>query len=504
LAVTAGVTALNFLGLFLIRRETMPDVDQNQFLMRFHLPPGTRLEVTDRVVATVERVLKEVPEVGPVNVVGGSADQTALGALGPHQAQLIVDLRDRVARPSGRTRARKRTARQVMGDVSQRLKTLDLEGARVDFEAQGGDVFSELFGKADADAVLEVKSSDPDRLKSATASLTERLRKIGGVARVENSVTVPALQIRYRMDEDKLARDGLSVSDVAESVLQGLHGAVPTALREQGREIPLRVRLRSEDRASASALANVMIANPLDRSSHPLSEYGALEMSPGPSEIRRRDQTRTILLSVFLNGAGREKALAKVRAMVAGYQGRSDVTVSLGGDAEEVSASFNSLIIGFVAAVFLVYIVLVAQFNTLWVPLLAMVAVPLSINGVTPALFLTGHSLNLMSGQGLMILSGIVVNNSLMLLEFIQQRRETGASPEDAAREASHTRLRPIFMTVIGNMAGLTPLALALGEGAAMQAPMAVTVIFGLAVSTALTLLVLPALYLEARAYFEK
>jgi HAE1 family hydrophobic/amphiphilic exporter-1 len=193
-----------------------------------------------------------------------------------------------------------------------------------------------------------------------------------------------------------------------------------------------------------------------------------------------------------------------VRSALRGFRAGRDVTADLGGELEETRASINSLFIGFVAAVALVYIVMVVQFNVLWVPCLALVAVPLAVNGVTPALVLTGNTLNLMSGQGLMMLAGIVVNNSLMLLEFIQQRRADGSAPAEAALAASRTRVRPILMTVTGNIAGLLPLALGIGRGAQMQAPMAIVVIFGLVVSTVLTLVVLPALYLEARRFFEK
>jgi HAE1 family hydrophobic/amphiphilic exporter-1 len=501
LKVVLIATLINGVGLFLIRREAMPDVDQSQFMMKVTLPTGARLEVTDGTMRRIEKVLSETPEVAHRNVIVGSSGGSALGALGAHQGQVVVDLADRL--PTGKRR--RRTARKIMEDTAQKLKALDLEGARVDFEAQGADVFSQVFGRAGADLVLEVKGAELGALQKTTDALKEKLRGIPGVAKMEDSRTLPSLQMQYELDESRLARDGLTVADVADAVLVAVHGQSPTAFREEGKEIPVRVRLREEDRRDAAALGRIVVPSPLDRSAaHPLEEYGRLSVSPGPSEIRRRDQQRVVLVSVFLSGKKVDDVLPAVREGLRGFRNRRDTTVELGGELEETRASINSLFYGFVAAVALVYIVMVVQFNVLWVPCLALVAVPLAINGVTPALVLTGNTLNLMSGQGLMMLSGIVVNNSLMLLEFIQQRRAEGHDPAAAALESSRTRVRPILMTVTGNIAGLLPLALGIGRGAQMQAPMAIVVIFGLIVSTVLTLVVLPALYLEARRFFEK
>lgn len=498
-------TVLNGAGLMFIRKEAMPDVDQNQFLMKMSLPTGTRLEVTDSVLRKIEERLTQIPEVAHRNVIAGASGSSALGALGPHQGQIVVDLADRVPKPGGGWRARRRTARQVMEAVAAALKKEDLEGARVDFEAQGGDVFSQVFGRAGADLVVEVQGSDLEGIKKVTESFKEKVRAIPGVSKVEDSRTVPSLQWNYELDESRLARDGLTVSDVADVVLAGVHGQSPTSFREQGKEVPIRVRLRESDRKDATALAGILVPSPLEKGgAHPLEEYGALTMAPGPSEIRRRDQQRTALVSVFLTGRKTDDVLPDIKKAMGAVRNQKDATVELGHEMEETKASLNSLFFGLAAALALVYIVLVAQFNVLWIPLLAMVAVPLAVNGVTPALLLTGNTLNLMSGQGLLMLAGIVVNNSLMLLEFIQQKRSAGSAPLDAAVEASRIRLRPILMTMTGTIAGLIPLALGVGKGAKLQAPMAIVVIVGLAVSTVLTLVVLPALYLEARRYTEE
>ncbi|MBL0349629.1 MAG: efflux RND transporter permease subunit [Elusimicrobia bacterium] len=498
-------TLANGAGLFLIRRESMPDVDQNQIVMRVTLPAGTRLEVTDRVMGSIEKILAALPEIAHRNVIVGSSGGNLLGALGPNEGRAVIDLADRVKDADGDLHRRRRSARAVVAAAAASLKQMDLEGARVDFEAQGGDVFSQVFGRAGADLVVEVRGTDFEGLKKAARDVQEKMRALPGVAKVDNSLAVPSLQLRYEMDEARLARDGLAVADVAESVLGGVNGLTPTAFRENAKEIPVRLRLREEDRKDAAALERLVVPSPLEKGgSHPLNEYGRLSIAPGPSEIRRRDQRRTVLLSVFFSPGGGEKGLAAVRNIINRFPRKGDVSVALGAEVGEVQASLNSLLVGGVAAIGLVYIVLVAQFNVLWLPLLALVSVPLAINGVTPALLLLGNTLNLMSGQGLMVLSGIVVNNSILLLEFIQQRRAAGMSVEEAVLGASRTRLRPILMTAGTTVIGLLPLALGIGAGAKLQAPMAITVIFGLLVSTGLTLIVLPALYLEARHYFEK
>jgi multidrug efflux pump subunit AcrB len=235
-------TLANGAGLFLIRRESMPDVDQNQIVMRLTLPAGTRLEVTDRVMGSVEKVLAGLPEIAHRNVVVGSSGGNLLGALGPNEGRAVIDLSDRVKDAGGGSHRRRRSARSVVAAAAASLKQMDLEGARVDFEAQGGDVFSQVFGRAGADLVVEVRGADFEGLKKASREVQEKLRALPGVAKVDNSLAVPSLQLRYEMDESRLARDGLAVADVAESVLGGVNGLTPTAFRENAKEIPGRIR----------------------------------------------------------------------------------------------------------------------------------------------------------------------------------------------------------------------------------------------------------------------
>ena len=504
LGIVAGTTAAGFLLLaFAVPHESMPDVDQDQFIVHLTMPTGTRLEVTDRVARRVDDILASMPEIAHRDVLVGSPAVDLPTAQGPHQAQIVVDLAEKARTSGGRMRARRR-CREIIRDAVKRLRAVDLEGGKTEFSAQGSDVFSQVFGKGGPDLLIEVKGQDMEKLKEAAAGLEEKLRALQGVSKVSDSLAVPSPQISYKLDELKLARDGLSVADVADLVLAAVHGQTPTKFREKGREIDIRVRLREEDRKDATALSSLVVSNPVEKAGHPLSEYGSLEMSPGPSEIRRRDQARAILIEVSLSGRSLADALPDVRKLMSAAEGKGGISASLGGEVEESRASFESLLYGFAASILLVYIVLVAQFNALWIPLVAMTAVPLSLNGVAPALILSGHTLNMMSGQGLVMLAGIVVNNSLMLLEFIQQRRAEGEPPERAAVEASRARLRPILMTVIGTVAGLLPLALGIGKGAEMQAPMAITVIFGLIVSTVLTLIVMPAIYLEVQQRVER
>lgn len=503
-AVLKAVLAANIAGIVLllfIRREVMPDVDQDQFAVNIRLPTGARLDVTDRVVRKIETEISALPESIHKNVVVGSPEQGGADALGPHEARIVVDLGEKVPNRHGKPVKRQRTARQVMAALQKRLKPLDLEGARIEMEGEGGDVLGQLFGHSGADLILEVRGNDLGVLKKTANALEADLRKLKGVSQVTDSLTVPALQARYEMDESRLSRDGLSVADVADTVLAALHGNIPTYFREGGREIPVRVRLKEEDRNNPMALSSLVLTPPDERVGHPLGEYGRLDLVPGPTAIRRRDQSRIVMVSVFLEGRRVADLMPEVKNILAPFQSQKELSVQLSGEVQEAKASFQSLMFGFAASVVLVYLVLVALFNLLWVPLVAMVSVPLSVIGVSFGLLLTGHSLNLMSGQGLMVLAGIVVNNSLMLLDFIQQRRAAGLSAEDAVRQSARARVRPIFMTVIGTVAGLLPLALGIGKGAELQAPMAVTVIFGLLVSTALTLVVIPLLYLEARRF---
>jgi len=224
----------------------------------------------------------------------------------------------------------------------------------------------------------------------------------------------------------------------------------------------------------------------------------------GPSQIRRLDQERTVLVSANVYKRGFNEIMSDVRASMAKLDVPRDYLVRISGEQKEMQESFKSLIFALLLSITLVYMIMAAQFESLWQPFIIIFTVPLSIVGVTLALILTNTTLNIVVFLGVIILGGIVVNNGIVLIDRINMLVQEGLSPEQAVLEAAQTRLRPILMTAFTTVLGLLPLALGFSEGAELRAPMAIAVIGGLSSSTLLTMLIIPALYLVSVKLIKK
>jgi HAE1 family hydrophobic/amphiphilic exporter-1 len=237
-----------------------------------------------------------------------------------------------------------------------------------------------------------------------------------------------------------------------------------------------------------------MIHSPLDLDI-PLSDFVTFERGKGPSEIRRVGQERTVQIYAKIYNRGLEEVVNEVQAALKNLKVPERYAVRLAGESEEVQESFASLQFAFMLSVVLVYMIMAAQFESLYQPFLIMFCLPLSLIGVAWALWISHTPISVVVILGVILLAGIVVNNGIILVDFINQLRASGVPLKEAVIQAGKTRLRPILMTAFSSAIGLAPLALGIGEGAELQAPMAVAVMGGILVATFLTLVVIPALY---------
>jgi HAE1 family hydrophobic/amphiphilic exporter-1 len=256
------------------------------------------------------------------------------------------------------------------------------------------------------------------------------------------------------------------------------------------------VRLREEDRLGLEELRR-LIVNPGGGVPIPLSAIADLTVNEGPSEIRRIDQQRAALITANIRGADLATVSRDIFNAMNTIQYPPGFNFAIAGQNKEMQTSLNSLLLAFALALFMVYIVMASQFESLVQPLLIMMTVPLALIGVIVVLWLGGIPLSIMVFLGLIILAGIVVNNAIVLIDYINTLRDRGHDMTRAIVEAGRARLRPILMTTLTTVLGLLPMALGLGEGAEIRAPMAITVIVGLSTSTLLTLIVIPTLYYQ-------
>jgi len=477
-ATAAFLLSMTLLGF--LPKSLFPKVAGNQVLMRLDMPVGTPLSVTNDVCLSVERVIKEeFPDVAHRSVTVGSIPQEGLQPLGVHQARIVLDLKE----------DRRRDAEEISAALKERFKRV--KKAKLYFFEQGG-TFSFLGGQG-APVMVEAQGHDLKKLEAVSREVSDKLKEVGGLANVRVSVGESAPELQLEMKRDSLADASLSVSDIAETALMALKGKVVSKFREAGREVDIRVRLGARDRANPAAVGFLYIHTPLEVDI-PLGAVATLRKGKGPSEILRYDQRRTVIVSADLAGRSINAVAPDVRAVLAGLSSE-DVSLSLTGESARMADSFKSLKIVLVLSILFVFMIMASQFESLWEPFLILFSIPLALIGMGPALLLRGMEVSAMAWTGVVLLAGIVVNNGIVLIDFVNQAREEGISLREALRKGCHTRMRPILMTAITTILGMLPLSLGIGEGADMQAPMAVVVVSGLFVSTCLTLVVLPALF---------
>ncbi|MEM9301657.1 MAG: efflux RND transporter permease subunit, partial [Pseudomonadota bacterium] len=457
--------------------ELIPQLAQGRFEVQLKLPAGTPLQQTDGAVGTIQARAGEVTEITDVFAVSGSGNRIDANPTeaGENIGNLLVVLDD----ASERTEA---VAIESLRSTVQRIP-----GATAEFSRP------QLFSFA-TPLEIEVLGYDLETLKTVSGTIAERLKADQRFSDVRSSLEAGHPEIQIRFDQERAAALGLTVRQISDQVVNKLRGEVATRYSWRDRKIDVLVRADEEDRASVEDVNNLII-NPQSERPIVLSSVAEIIATEGPAEINRVDQDRAAIVTANLRYGSLKEAVEVAEAALAEIEVPWGVKVQVAGQSEEMDASFQSLLFALGLAIFLVYLVMASQFESLVHPFVILLSVPLALVGAVLALFLTGTPVSVIVFIGLIMLAGIVVNNAIVLVDLINQLRDRGMAKRDAIVEGGRSRLRPIVMTTLTTTLGLLPLALGLGEGAELRTPMAVTVIGGLLVSTLLTLLVVPVMY---------
>ena len=463
-------------------RSLMPRVDEGAFRVDLELPTGTRLPVTSEAAARVERLLRETDGVESVFARVGrarGAEAAASELSGVSTAALEVRLAPHA--PS---------AGEVAASVRRRIASAGVDPRYVSFETGRASSLGRALGAGGADLAVQVKGERLDELVAVAESARARLAGSSRFAdpRVDLRRTQPELAVD--IDREAVARYGLTVRQVADQVEAYLRGAqTDRPYAEFSRKVGIRVVLPAAARTDLPDVLGLTVGGV------PLRALVTAHRDYAPVEIRHDGQARTVQVLADVTGAGLSRAVDEARSRLSGLRPPPGVTVRVGGQNEEMRESFRSLLFAFGLALLLVYLILAAQFESVLQPVVVLIAVPLAAIGAVPALWIARDGLTVMSGIGLVILIGIVVNDAIVKVDFINQRRAAGLSLRSAILEAGRLRLRPIIMTTVTTVFGLLPMALGWGAGADLRAPLAVAVIGGLLSSTLLTLIVVPVVY---------
>ncbi len=465
-------------GLGLLDTELIPPISEGEFFFEVSLPEGASLQATDRVVTEMEAITATDPDVARFYSTMGSrqvAGGVSFNTRAEHLGQLNVVLTDR---------------------QDEALEERVAERLRRRFEA-----IPDLVAKFGRPSYFSLKTpvevivygENLVRLREQAQIFENRLREVPGLVDLRSSLEEGNPEFQVRFDRTRLASLGLDMRTLSETLQGRLQGVVPTRFKEDDRQIDVRIRNREEDRSSLADIRNLLIPGPGGQPLRLLT-VAEIDIERGPAEIHRIQQQRAAVITGNLQGRSLGAVVADIEQILAG-SGASGLTVELGGQNEEMKVSFDSLKFALALAVFLVYLVMAATFESLLHPLIVLFAIPLALVGVVTGLLVTGTEISVIVLIGVVMLVGIVVNNAIVLIDKINQLRREGEEKLSAIRHACHVRLRPILMTTLTTVLGLLPMALALGEGAELRSPLAITVSFGLALSTLLTLLVIPAIY---------
>jgi HAE1 family hydrophobic/amphiphilic exporter-1 len=481
-ALTLGLaTVLLALSVVLLRdtgTELVPQLQQGRFEAELEATPGTPLAETDRLAAELQQLAAGQAGVDYIYGVAGSGNRIDANPTesGENIARMLIAMKPSAA--SGEQAAVIDTLRERAGQTA---------GLETNFTAP------ELLS-FDKPLEIEIQGYDLAALREASDEVLRRLRDSVRFADVESSIERGHPEVQIFFDQERAAALGLTVKQVSDQVVGKLRGRVATRYSWRDRKIDVLVRLSEAERQSIDAVRG-LIVNPESERPVPLSSVAEIVVAEGPSEIRRSDQERVALIQANLAFGDLGAGVAEAEALLAGIRLPYGLTMRVTGQSEEMESSFRSLWFALALAVFLVYLVMASQFESLLHPFVILFSIPLASIGVALALWLTDTRLSVIVFIGLIMLAGIVVNNAIVLVDLINQLREQGMERIDAIRTAARLRLRPIMMTTLTTVLGLLPMALGLGEGAEMRTPMAVTVIGGLLTSTLLTLVVVPVMY---------
>ncbi|QHE53763.1 efflux RND transporter permease subunit [Pontibacillus sp. HMF3514] len=473
LAVVASLAITPLLG-----TEFIPQSDQGQIEITVEAPSGTSLQGTEDITNQIDEKIQPYEEIIESNYLsiggGGFEGFSSTSNEATYTIQLIP--------PDDR----ERTTAEVMQAIDSDLK--NIVGAEITVSEMAAGI------GGGSPVSIQINGDDYDVLKELAQQVTWVISNVEGVHNPESSASEGRPEIQVEVDRKKAAQYGLTYQQVMTQVQMGFSGQVTTRFRESGDEIDVRLMLPEEERQTISDLETLKIQTQ-EGTMIPLATVAELKQVQGPVTLLRENQQRQVNVTSDIVDRDLGSITADIREELSTMNFPEGYSYKIGGQAEDMAESFGDLALALVFSIFLVYAVMAIQFENFLYPFVIMFSMPATVVGVLGGLFITGLPLSIPAVIGVIMLAGIVVNNAIVLVDYINIVRRRGVDRFEAILEAGPSRMRPILMTTLTTVLGMIPLALGLGQGAEAQQPMAVTIIFGLTVSSFFTLLLIPVVY---------
>ncbi len=490
--VLISIIIIFFLSLFLLNftgSEFMPATDRPLVLLKLKLPVGTALSTTDKVAKEIEKkftVRKDVVSVTTIvglnerDEQGGASE--AFNPAGPHEAVFWVRLV-----PKGR---RKLSGLEMVEEVKKELPHYKGE------KLEAVDLGQAMFGGSNFPVEVQVNGKDLNMLKRLSDIIEKNMSSIKGFSDIHSSYSEGRKEIHISIDREKAYKLGLTVYQIASTIHTYTLGKAWTKFKDKGDEYDIRVLLNKNDRKTIEDIKHFPIVTPQGKTVY-LDDLATLEEGEGPLKIERENQVRKI--SIYANIMGRDlgSVIGDLKTKLKPLEKNlpSGYFIEYGGQYEDMKSGFKDLMIAFLIAILLVYMIMASQFENLLHPFVIMFTIPLAFIGVVLGIFIGGKPLSIVVLMGLIILAGIAVNNGIVMVDYINQLRRGGMDDFEALIKGATTRLRPVLITATSTIFGMLPMVFTTSEGAEMRIPLGLTIVGGLTVATFLTLFIIPIIY---------
>ncbi len=469
------------------RQEFLPKMDEGQVRISVTVDPGISLDTMDETVKKLEKLAWDIGEVdGVFTLVGGR-----IFGRTERQTPNRSDIRIQLVAGSERTHSSEEWIKRYSKSISK----LQLAGIKVRARSTG--IRGLRTSRSDDDLSVRVQGPDLEKLASIGDDLLLRLRDVKGIRNLKHSAEEVRQEFAIHVDRDRASELGIVVADIGRALQFALDGIVVSDFLSGDRSYNIRVRLPQQDVDSPLALSDVLLFGELKgRPAVYLRDVATIELVPSPAVIQREDQRRMIEVSASMAGDRTLGAVVRdVKDAVHDYPLPKDYFLYYGGSDEILKEGQSLTQVLIFLALFLVYVVMAVQYESLRNPTIIMICVPFALIGVAIGLWVTRLPLSMPIWLGIIMLVGIVVNNAIVLVEYIELMRRKGLELKPAILQAADLRLRPILMTTLTTVVGMLPLALGIGEGAEMLQPLAVAIVAGLSFSMLVSLLLIPVMY---------
>lgn len=480
-------SALSFILFKFIGTEFFPDSDENQFTISVKLPVGTRVEVTEKFIEQVEKIVQEnVPEVNNIiSDMGVSNSKSGgFGGGGSHSGNVQVSLIPVADRD-----------RSVFDIIKVlRPKITALPGAQTYLNSGGFLKFLLNFGSS-APIDVAILGYDFETSDDLSQKVFDIVKSTSGTTDVRISRDNNLPEARIVVDRVRAGALGVSVSQISNTISTGMSGSVASLFSDPrtGNQYNILVRMSEDYRKNIDDIKKLTVLTPSGKTV-PIGNFVDIKMTKSPVQIDRKYQQRLVDVTANVEGRDLGSIAEEIKAKLAELEKPPGFEIQLSGNVEQQSKTFSSLFLAFGLAIVLVYMVMASQFQSLVDPFIIMFSVPLGMVGVVWMLFITNTTLSVTSFEGVIVMVGIVVSNGILLIDYTNRLRKKGVELHEAVLKGGKTRLRPILMTTLATVLGLIPMAVGIG-GESSQAPLAIAVIGGLTASTFLTLIFVPTLY---------